>query len=500
MKNTSPASLVVEDPTLSSHRCGLEDGFRLLVLGLAVSLLCLPSVAVADTEDVTSSLDSAAASASEEADDGSAEKQEELAEGDEGTAEDEDDAAGNGDEPVEGDPPDTRLGEREGVGEEPAPLEAEEPGPQLVVQELDEPVDEGLEIVEPKDVDPAWRLYHEAFLHLADDDPVEAVAKLSRIRVDHRDHPAARLARETMHFMEAASAAPARTAPVGPGIEPRPERASFQIEQHSNLARAELASFQTTHGIIMGWQFALLLDVWSEEAVMALLMLGGGVGLGASLLATQHGIMPGHAQAINSGTRWGAWNAIALTLLLEPPFEAAVGMIMAGQIAGTAAGTGLWNKWRPHSGEVTVATSTGLWTGVFTAMLFGIVQPNIDFRFMLGTVLVMSDLGLVTGALASRHIQMSRGRANIINVSGGLGGLIGLGTSVILQMHDERLMLGASMLGAGAGLGLGYHFTQEWDSEDRHGFRLDGGRGSSVARLDLVPMQDGAALVLSRDL
>ncbi len=531
MRNTSSNNLSIEDsfePKTDEIWEFTHLSQRMLVAAICCLILVLPMTAMSSQADATSPVeqdgDSLEASVP-------APNKQEISEA-KGEPEEEESSAreskelGNDEEsepkehlegsmPSDGETPEPDVSpevsaEPMAIDDEADPIEEETDASPKDTSELDSveqpsPSQDEPEDLDLSELDPAWRLYHEAFIHLAGDQPLEAVATLSHLRITYGDHPAAALAREALHFVEATTIGTPSPPPLEPIPDERVSRTPFYMEEATNTARAELATFQTLHGIVLAVQLALLAEVSTERPVMAMAMMGGGLGLGLSLWSTASGITSGQSQAINTGTMWGAWNAGAMSILLDRlvdplPYNAGLGLLMAGQVGGIAAGAYLWNRWGPHAGEITVASSTGIWSGALTAMLLGIMAPGIDDDLRLATLLVMSDLGLLSGALLSRHIQMSRSRANIINLSGGLGTFIGFVTAIFFDVFDTQVMLGFTTLGALGGLALGLHFTEGWDHDRPTGRTSRSAGNESALRLNLMPMNDGAALVFSRDI
>ena len=64
---------------------------------------------------------------------------------------------------------------------------------------------------------------------------------------------------------------------------------------------------------------------------------------------------------------------------------------------------------------------------------------------------------------------MSRARARLINISGIVGTLYGLGTSILLDMESEDRTFWSLMgLGGMVGLAAGAHFTRNYDTPESY--------------------------------
>jgi hypothetical protein len=315
--------------------------------------------------------------------------------------------------------------------------------------------------------DPAWQAYHQAYLALIDGDRENSQAMLLELIRRFPDHPAATFARDATRAIAVlppdAVVIPEDIVPPGP---------HFGREQSTGLSRAELALFQTFHGIGVGLELCILLDCDSARAVVGMLTLGGGVGLGLSLYGTLEGITPGRTLLHNSATTWGLYNSVMLNLIIEPrDYRASVGLVMAGHLGGLALSFPIWHLFQPVAGEVSMANAAGIWAGVTTLLLLNALDLDGSFEAFLTTILVTSNLGLLGGALASSHYPMSRGRVLVINASGVLGMLLGFGTAILVSgdSPDARGTWTAGLLGSIAGLTAGTYFSRHWDDDEFHG-------------------------------
>ncbi|MBI2378738.1 MAG: hypothetical protein HYV07_32385 [Deltaproteobacteria bacterium] len=325
----------------------------------------------------------------------------------------------------------------------------------------------------------AWLEYDAAVDSLAAGMRDDAIDRFKALGKRYPGHPAATRAIELLARMSA----PAFLVPAEPPLT------LSTPEEPSGLARAELISFQTAAGILTGAELCVLAECDDTRAVIALLLLGGAAGVGISTLATTDGITAGHATAIDSGTLWGAWNGLAGAVVLDVDDEQqAVGVVLASQLVGTALGHLAHVLFKPTAGDVSLGTSTGVWAAVMTTFLHGITEFDADARVMMGTILLASDLGLVGGAMLTKVLPMSRGRALLIDASGLLGTLTGLGVDLLIQGDDPDAapLFTLGLVGMAAGLGLGVVLTREWDVED-----------APAVQLGFLPVKDGGGVGLS---
>lgn len=277
------------------------------------------------------------------------------------------------------------------------------------------------------------------------------------------------------------------TAGAGEGEEPVEQPADQQIgeqtdadggqydrlglEQPSGLARAELASFQTIHGMVLAIQMCAVLDCDLESrSGVGGLTLGAGVGLGSSLLATGEGIYPGRAAAINSGVLWGGWLALMTTASIDDRADGDVvaGAMAAGQLGGLAGAVGLAEWLRPTSGDVTTVNQGGVWASLYYLLVVGgIIEPDWSSQAFLAGLTTTSLVGGFGGLMLARHMPMSRGRAVVTSSGGLLGGLLGVAAPYMVLDDDITLRVASSGMTVGslAGLLTSGYLTRNWDDD-----------------------------------
>jgi hypothetical protein len=359
-------------------------------------------------------------------------------------------------------------------------------------------------------IDEAWTTYQAATLELAKGDPARARAMLEALVRDHPDHLAAKLAAPLLEAIAPSEPGQAKEVEVpmlpAPPSEPaapaaRPPTPSIGVERSlgeilrdedpTGLARAELVTGQTLHGIVLAAEMCALIECDDARVGVALLMLGAGAGLGGSLFFTSDGITSGHAAALNAGAEWGAWNALAINGALETEEGKVVaGSAMLAQVIGLGVGELAWRNFHFSSGDVSLAGSGGLWAGVLTGMLATAADEDIEPKTLLAASLIASDIGLVGGALLATRYPMSRGRALLIDLGGTVGLLFGIGGDVLIRgdKAESTDVLLAGSVGAMIGLGLSTWLTDSWDLPD------------APVRVAVFPQDGGGQLLLGLDL
>jgi len=328
-----------------------------------------------------------------------------------------------------------------------------------------------------QEVDVAWGIYHDAFLDTVTGREEKARRELQRLREQHPKHPASLLAASLLMRMDE----------VDFGTKERD--AHFGSRRPSGLARAELATTQTLAGIAMGGWVCGLTECDDGRVIVSVLTLGAAAGLSGSLILTDsEGITPGRALAVNTGTAWGLYNGAMMAAIADGDGPGVFGALLAGQIIGTAGGVAIAAFSDPTAGDISMASSGGLWMGNLMFMLNGITDFEMfDGSGDLASILVMSDIGVLGGALLRVFdvLQMSRSRALLIDSGGVMGTLLGMGLAVLVRGGDitAPTLFGPGLVGMLGGLTGTFFLTRDWDTPD-----VD-------MNLAVVPTQDGGLTV-----
>jgi hypothetical protein len=260
-------------------------------------------------------------------------------------------------------------------------------------------------------------------------------------------------------FQTPADGKPDRAAP---GIAPPPRK----LDQRG---RGELAIFATLFGTWAGIGTGVVADWEDPKAYVAAALVGGGGGLALAVLGTRGRAMPeGRAQAIESAAIWGSFNGGMFAALSETTSTRdVVGATLGTGALALAATTWATAGRSPSSGDVAVTNSGGIWgfaTGGATLLLLADEEPSTTVvqAWLLGA----ADAGLVTMALLSRNIEISRGRSLLIDAGGLLGALAGVAIPVFAESDNRRVYGGAGLAGMAGGLAAATWLTRGWDRED----------------------------------
>jgi len=302
--------------------------------------------------------------------------------------------------------------------------------------------------------DAGWRLYHDAFDALMNGKRAHARELASRLIRSYPGHPAIKLV-DGAGIGDAPGQADTPKPPEGPIVE-KPSRG----------ARAELALFQTLHGVYAGVELCILAECDSGEAFFGLALAGGAAG---ALISVNVGdITSGQRALLNSGTVWGAANA-GLLLIASNSDDAQTigGSLLIGQGLGLFAGAGLFGS-HVTAGQVALANSGGEWGGVLTALAYIALEDSPSDRNFSLTLLGAIDAGIAVGAyLASRFPRVSRAQTLVVDAGGIAGAVAGGSLGVLISSDfDDRSTPGLAAVGAAVGLATAAYFTRNWGTSN----------------------------------
>lgn len=361
-------------------------------------------------------------------------------------------------------------------------------------------------------------LYDQAFAALASGDRALAARHLQQLVLDYPDHAVTAKARPLLESLATAPSTRAEAAPPVPSAPPAPSTpdtrsapapgawqagANDHDQAPTSAARAELIFFQTLHGFVLGTEVCTIAECDEIQPWVATMMLGAGLGFGASFALSMDGVTPGLARALTNGALWGAAHGIEVYVGAE--LEVGVdeelrlaGSLALGQLSGMGAAGLLYASLHPTPGQVSVTSSGGIWAGVLTTEMLGILQPDSSGGAIGWLFMATTDVGLVAGGVLASHEPMSVSRVLMIDAGGVVGTLVGLGLGVLVAREDEfgdpdlSMMSTFGLIGTLTGLGSAYHLTHEWDRDD-----TSATNEGNTPQLALIPSRDGASMTLS---
>ncbi|HEX7838172.1 MAG TPA: hypothetical protein VF469_11945, partial [Kofleriaceae bacterium] len=271
---------------------------------------------------------------------------------------------------------------------------------------------------------------------------------------DYPDHPATRLVRGA-HLG------------LAPGAvdEHRDAQRPEDRDAPSSGARAELALFQSLHGIALGIEACIALKCDSAEAYFGIALAGGAAG--GLISANLPDLTPGQRALLNSGTSWGAVNGALLMIATNPSDAQTASLtLMAGQGAGLLAGAALFPL-HPTAGQVALANSGGEWVGVVSALVVDAAGLHATNQERAVAALVAVDAGIAGGGyLASRWSHVSRAQTLVIDAGGIVGTVGGAGLGIVISGNgSDRSTTALAAAGAVLGLGAAAYLTRDWSDD-----------------------------------
>jgi hypothetical protein len=235
-------------------------------------------------------------------------------------------------------------------------------------------------------------------------------------------------------------------------------------ERRSSAGLAAMTVTQTLHGATQGLLLCAIAEC-SGQGYAAVSLLGAGAGVAGTLLLARDGVTSGQAAVINSGTVWGFWFGITSLLALDLEGDNALAAPMLGGAGFTGVGILLAATARPTAGQVSMANSGGLWTGVVTALLLATSNSG-DTSTFFAIELGATSAGIITLAALSDTVSVSRGRMLIIDAGGIVGGLLGATATFLAAGDDGDAVFVGCAAGVLGGLGLTAYLTRDFDARD----------------------------------
>jgi hypothetical protein len=175
-----------------------------------------------------------------------------------------------------------------------------------------------------------------------------------------------------------------------------------------------------------------------------------GFGEGIWLVAIQH------AQASRGdASRWHS--------------ETVATVLWTGATLGGVAGGVLGALRQPTPGRVSFTASASLWGGLLGSFGAAAIEPTAERRTQSALLsgAIGYNAGLIGGVVFAPRIAPSLARVRFVDLGGIGGGLIGAGSYGLFAGDSSKtqLSLGATAIGAAAGLGLAWWATSEMPSD-----------------------------------
>lgn len=229
--------------------------------------------------------------------------------------------------------------------------------------------------------------------------------------------------------------------------------------------RGDLLIFSGYYGLWLGIAIPVALGAEDAQAYAAGLLAAPAISVLLASQATRDAsITKGQARIISLGGLLGTWQGLGWSGLSEADGNSVVAAGVVAGLAGVGLAIPISRAVGFSEGHAEITTSAMWWGG-----WFGLVESSLTGRAdeseesPLVDMLVGSDVGVLTGAIAARGARLSEGRMRLINLSGILGTAFGGGLILLAESDDGTTNV--AILGAGsiAGLGLGIHWTRDYD-------------------------------------
>jgi hypothetical protein len=196
--------------------------------------------------------------------------------------------------------------------------------------------------------------------------------------------------------------------------------------------------------------------------VAYLLSATAGIGAGflASFLATRDGVKVGTSSLMIGGGTWGTAWLTSLGLGLQIPSQYVYGMAIGGGLVGAAAGLLIARRIDISPGDAALVNSGGMWGTGFSSLLAQAIWRRPTGAQFGWLMLGGTSLGVATGSILARKLELSRGHVALIDVGGlagtGLGFALGSAIGANSRTEDTvqvgaRFALGGMVLGLVAG-------------------------------------------------
>lgn len=253
-----------------------------------------------------------------------------------------------------------------------------------------------------------------------------------------------------------------------------------EVEVVGQAGRIGVVLFSTLWGMgtgaLLGLELAEALDASPGKTALWTSIASSGVGLGLSLwLTADDPPTSGQAALITLAGLWGYGLGLELALgtSLGESCETDFDLVSCGTndhalrllpvlvssvgIAGAVA----YGHYFPDvsAGDVAIVDTTALWTTVTALellLLFDIETPRVPFD----AALIGSVVGLGGGAYLASQFEVSRGRMNLINLSGLLGVGLGAAIAATFELDNEQVWGGVLIGSQVAGLTTGILLTR----------------------------------------
>ena len=280
---------------------------------------------------------------------------------------------------------------------------------------------------------------------------------------------------------------------LSPQVEAKPLR-PHEIPEDIYLDRSglvELMAQQVVYGPTTGIMLMEFLAPGDDIRRTSGIILGLGLGAGLPFfMNTGKHIHQAEAQFYNTAELWGYFNGALLPTLWKSDDERDnYGTMSLLSLAALGGAIYSYPALHLSPGQVS-ALGSGIIFGAGTGALMGMLMDlNINNEQEIGTLLLLSsNAGLAASYLMKDVFDVDRRRIFWTDIGGFTGALLGAGLGWMIVGEDnfsgkDQVNAASMLLGMGAGLYLGFHYTDDLDT-----YRLDkndnAGESESAFRLN----------------
>ncbi len=253
---------------------------------------------------------------------------------------------------------------------------------------------------------------------------------------------------------------------------------SWEAARGAVSHRVELVTTSTLIGIYSG-AMASVASSADSQGTAGLLMLGAGVGLGVSLVASAGRVVPAaDPPMLVLGSGFGTFAALAGEYLANSGDNVA-GPVLGAELGGAILSLGASHLFSLTGGDATSAQLGAVLGGAVPGLLFAAADNGS--RGWAATALVGASAGMLLFPLANQELRWSRSRWNLIGLGAGVGALFGAGLLVLGNASAETPVLLGLAGGVVVGAGLAAWLSSGLDADEP--------RAPASALLELRPSE-----------
>lgn len=252
-------------------------------------------------------------------------------------------------------------------------------------------------------------------------------------------------------------------------------------EEPDQSGRPAALALTTAYGFYQGVALSILLEEndllprGGDGAILtatALTMASTGLGFGLGWWVTdRYGVNEAQSGLFTSGFMWTMLNGVSGGLGVGLDSEALLWNSLVTGWAGQALGILLAANVDRTAGQVSLANTVATWTGAEVAIAQGIFGVEMGSSYLTWSTLA-ADVGLLVGAYLAKDLDISRGRARLLDLGAFAGALAGPAALFMVWGPEENLRewyLGAVAVGIPIGIGVAWHLTRNLDDDPVEG-------------------------------